>query len=398
VQQGCWGPVVRQDVGKRGWIRGVGGCPNVGGIFFSKTLLTKTLKVKYVEEREITPSAAPSPARIIFGYRKEEALGQTLAALLPSEWAAELEEIRRKVEHAGVVRSLELRRRRKDGALIDVSVAVSPIRGAAERITGFLHSAKDITEKTRCEKRLKELDTMKPDFISDVSHELRTPLAAIKGSVDNMLDGITGPLNEKQVRYLARIKSSADRLARLIDNLLDLSGIESGKIDLRPEALPLLALSREVVESLRPIAVEKLISLEVIAPESAVAAWADRDKVIQVLVNLIGNALKFTPPEGRVSVTVNRGGEGWVKVSVADTGPGISLEEAGKIFDRFHRSAKTDEPKMVGSGLGLAISKALVELHGGQVWLDASDGQGSIFSFTLPQAPVPAPVGRRLRR
>lgn len=323
-------------------------------------------------------------AEVIFGYSKEEALGRSLAMLLPWERPAELEEIRHKVEHAGVVRNLELRRKRKDGALIDVSVAVSPIRDGAGRITGFLHSAKDITDKIRYEKRLKELDKMKSDFISNVSHELRTPLTAIKGSVDNMLDGITGPLNDKQTRYLERIKSNADRLARLINNLLDLSRIESGKIELKPEVLPLVALSKEVAESLRPIAVEKLISLEVIAGDSTVTAWADRDKVTQVLMNLVGNALKFTPPEGRVSVVVDRDGEGWVKVSVADTGPGISPEEAGRIFDRFYQSAKAGKQKSLGSGLGLAISKALVEMHGGRIWVDGSAGEGSIFSFTLP--------------
>src|SRR5262245_57147841 len=150
---------------------------------------------------------------------------------------------------------------------------------------------------------------MKSDFVSNVSHELRTPLTAIKGSVDNMLDGITGSLNEKQTRYLTRIKSNADRLARLINDLLDLSRIEAGKIDLRPTNLSLVTLIREVAESLRPVAADKLINLEVLSRDASVNAWADRDKVTQVLMNLIGNAVKFTPQQGKVTVAVEKNGK-----------------------------------------------------------------------------------------
>src|SRR5262249_4502067 len=156
----------------------------------------------------------------------------------------------------------------------------------------------------RYERRLKELDKMKSAFVSNVSHELRTPLTAIKASVDNMLDRLTGDLNEKQVGYLTRVKSNSDRLARLINDLLDLSTIEAGKIDLRPTNLPLLSLIKEAVESLRPVAAEKRINLSIVALDAEVIAWADRDKVIQVLMNLIGNALKFTPLGGQVTVAV----------------------------------------------------------------------------------------------
>ncbi|MBI2090468.1 MAG: PAS domain S-box protein [Deltaproteobacteria bacterium] len=323
-------------------------------------------------------------AEVIFGYTKQEAVGNSLSILLTPGHSQELEEIRNKVVVAGVIRNLEVRRNRKDGTLIDAAVAVSPIRDKDESVIGFLHLAKDITEKKRYEKRLKELDKMKSDFVSSVSHELRTPLTAIKGSADNMLDGITGPLNEKQVRYLTRIKSNADRLARLINDLLDLSRIEAGKIDLRPTSLPVVLLTKEVAETLRPVAAEKLISLEVESPDAEVTAWADRDKLTQVLVNLIGNAVKFTPAHGRVSVAVQRDGEEWVKVSVADTGLGIPSEETNRIFDRFYQVARADKQKTKGTGLGLAISKALVELHGGKIWVESEVGRGSSFCFSLP--------------
>jgi len=323
-------------------------------------------------------------AEVIFGYSKDEAIGQSLAVLLPPDRMRELEEVRNKVQLTGVIRNLEVRRKRKDGAMIDVALAVSPINDKVGDVSGFLHLARDITEKKRYEQRLRELDKMKSDFVSNVSHELRTPLTAIKASVDNMLDGITGQLNEKQDRYLARIKSNADRLTRLINNVLDLSRIEAGKIDLKSAYLSLVTLAQEVAESIRPVATEKLISLEVASPDISATAWADRDKITQVLMNLVGNAVKFTPPHGKVSVAVNRNGDQWMQISVTDTGPGIPPEEAGKIFDRFYQIDQTGKQKARGTGLGLAISKVLVEMHGGKIWLESAIGRGSTFSFTVP--------------
>lgn len=323
-------------------------------------------------------------AEVIFGYIKPEAVGNTLAALLLPGRSKELDEIRNKVVATGVIRNLEVQRRRKDGTIIDVALAVSPIKDNDDKVIGFLHLAKDITEKKRYEKRLKELDKMKSDFVSNVSHELRTPLTAIKGSADNMLDGITGPLSDKQIRYLARIKSNADRLTRLINDLLDLSRIEAGKIELRPTNLALLDLAREVAESLRPVATEKLISLEVASPDGDVTAWADRDKVNQILMNLVGNAVKFTPAQGKVTIVVERDRQEWIKISVSDTGPGISPEEANAVFDKFYQVADMNKQKTKGTGLGLAISKALVEIHGGTIWLESQVGTGSTFYFTLP--------------
>ena len=264
-------------------------------------------------------------AELILGYGKNEVIGKHLSILLPPERSHELAEIRAKVEISGALRDIEVRSKRKDGVMIHLSLSVSPIRDGDGMIIGFLRVAKDVSEKKRFERRLKELDRMKSDFVSNVSHELRTPLTAIKGSVDNMLDGITGPLSEKQTRYLVRIKSNSDRLGRLITDLLDLSKIEAGKIDLRPAYLPVTALTKEVVEVLRAVATEKLISLEVTSPDDPVDVWADRDKVVQILMNLIGNALKFTPLHGKVTIAIERIDAQWVKLSVADTGPGDAL-------------------------------------------------------------------------
>ena len=323
-------------------------------------------------------------AEVIFGYSKEEIIGKSLALLALPGHPIELADLRTKVEITGPMRNLEARRRRKDGAIINVALAVSPIKDKDDQIVGFLYIAKDITEAKRYERRLRQLDHMKSDFVSNVSHELRTPLTAIKGSVDNMLDGITGSLNERQTRYLTRIKSNADRLGRLINEILDLSRIESGKIEIVPTSLPMVSLAKEVAEVLRPVAAEKLILLEVSQPSDEVIAWADRDKITQVIVNLVGNAVKFTPSHGSVTIAVSKDEHDSVQVSISDTGPGIPADEVDKIFDKFYQVARVNKEKTKGAGLGLAISRALVEMHGGRLWIESEAGKGSIFSFTIP--------------
>jgi PAS domain S-box-containing protein len=323
-------------------------------------------------------------AAVLFGYGKDEVIGKHLSILLPPERFHELEEMRAKVEISGGLRDIEVRSKRKDGAMIYLSLSVSPIRDVEGKIVGFLRIAKDITEKKRYERRLKDLDKMKSDFVSNVSHELKTPLTSIKGSVDNMLDGLTGALNEKQIRYLARIKSNTDRLSRLINDLLDLSRIEAGRVEVRRASLPLTALAEEVAEHLKQLAAEKLIRIEVPPPDPQMTVWADRDKVTQVLMNLIGNAVKFTPQDGKVIVAIEKNGNDYIQISIADNGPGIRPEEADKIFSKFYQVANVDKQKPQGSGLGLAISKALVEMHGGKIWVESKLGRGSTFYFTLP--------------
>jgi signal transduction histidine kinase len=236
--------------------------------------------------------------------------------------------------------------------------------------------------------RTQELETAnrhKSEFLANVSHELRTPLAAIKGFVDNMLDGLTGELNPRQLRYLTRLQANTDRLARLINDLLDLSRIEAGRLELRPTTVRLTPLVHDVVASLRPVADAKGLQLEALTTDASV--WADADKVTQVLMNLLGNALKFTPTDGRVTVTAAYDESAWVQIAVADTGPGIAADEAAHIFDQFYQAARMDLAKRHGTGLGLTIAKTLVEMHGGRLWVESAVGHGSTFRFTLPVDP-----------
>jgi signal transduction histidine kinase len=261
------------------------------------------------------------------------------------------------------------------------------MKNLREAYNGLEKKVEDRThELALANDRLKELDQMKSDFVSHFSHELRTPLTAIKGAVDLVLREVPGPLTEKQMHYLTRVRSNTQHLAGLINDLLDLSKIESGKSEVKFRLVSLGGLMHEVVESLRPVAAEKVIALESTISEPSILVWADRDKVNQVLMNLIGNAIKFTPAQGRIAVSALRNDNGNGQVSVSDTGPGVPPDEKEKVFDKFYQIAQVGGARPKGTGLGLAICKALVELHGGKIWVESEPHAGSIFNFTLPAA------------
>ncbi len=236
--------------------------------------------------------------------------------------------------------------------------------------------------------RLQELDQLKSAFVSIVSHELRTPMTSIKGLVENMMDGLTGTLNERQSFYLSRVKYNIERLTRMINDLLDLSRIEAGKMDLRVGPVNMGSLAREVVELLQPLAKDHHLTLLANIMDPLPLIQADRDKLIQILTNLINNAIKFTDPSGTVTVEVQQEEDGSVGTYIQDTGCGIPLEEQQTIFERFYRG-QTTNVKSRGAGLGLAISKSLVELHGGHIWVTSTPSEGSRFSFCLPMHPPP---------
>lgn len=237
-------------------------------------------------------------------------------------------------------------------------------------------------------RRLQELDRVKSDFLLNVSHELRTPLTAIKGSVDNLLDGITGRLSESQRKYLIRIQANADRLVRLINDLLDLARIEEGRVRVAPTLFSLAGLAGELLDSLRPVAGGKGLELRLTSRQDPLLVHADRDKVGQVLMNLVGNAIKFTPSGGRVEVELTGEEEELAAVRITDTGEGIPPEELPRIFDKFYQVQLGLEAKARGTGLGLSIAKGLVELQGGRIWAESQVGYGSTFFFTVPRRPV----------
>lgn len=231
--------------------------------------------------------------------------------------------------------------------------------------------------------RLQELDRLKSAFVSVVSHELRTPMTSIKGYVENLLDGLAGSLTDKQAYYLTRVKHNTERLTRMINDLLDLSKIEAGVIELNPEPLSIRELVTDVVESFHTMAQERSVTLQEQHPPELPVVYADRDKVHRILTNLIQNALKFTQRGGNVWIQTQLVSGTCLQINVADTGCGIAPEELGKIFHRFSR-VTSGPPDARGAQLGLAITRGLVELHGGTIWVESTLGRGSCFSFTLP--------------
>lgn len=234
--------------------------------------------------------------------------------------------------------------------------------------------------------QLQDLNRLKSAFVSIVSHELRTPMTSIKGYVENILDGLAGGITEKQSYYLTRVKLNAERLTRMVNDLLDLSRIEDPdkRHDyLRPVSMSILDLTAEVVESFQTMARRQSIVVRADNPASLPSIRGDRDKLHRVLTNLIGNAVKFTPAGGEVVVGISAQDDGVVQVRVIDTGCGIPPHEHDKVFDKFFRGASIPVEAR-GAGLGLAITKSLVELHGGRIWLESTQGKGSRFFFSLP--------------
>jgi signal transduction histidine kinase len=232
-------------------------------------------------------------------------------------------------------------------------------------------------------KELEQADRLRSQFLSHVSHELKTPMTSIKGFLQNMLDGLTGAVNEKQQRYLSRMLENSDRLIRMIEDLLDRTRIQTGKLELSPAVLDLGHSVAEVVEQLRPLAQAKRQTLDGVFPETPLLVLADRDRLVQIVTNLVQNALKFTPEDGAISVTVAQEHHRHAGVTVHDTGPGIPAEYLEKIFDPFFRIAATRRTAK-GLGLGLSIVRTLVELHGGTIEARRSDGGGAELHFTLP--------------
>ena len=222
----------------------------------------------------------------------------------------------------------------------------------------------------------------KSEFLANMSHELRTPLNAIIGFSQVLRDEMVGPVNEKQAEYLDDISSSGNHLLSLINDVLDLSKVEAGQIELEMHPFSLReALERGVV-MVRERATEDGVRVAFDADPEVDVVDGDERRIKQVIFNLLSNAVKFTPAGGEVDVSATRA-NGEVRVSVADTGPGVAPEDRERIFEEFQQS-ETGVGHREGTGLGLALSKRFVELHGGRIWLESELGHGSTFTFALP--------------
>ena len=270
------------------------------------------------------------------------------------------------------------------GETSTLRIVASPFLDEAGAVLGTVYVFDDIT-------REKEIDQMKSDFVSLVSHELRTPMTSIIGFVSLILDGKTGPINDKQRRSLVRVQHQAERLADLINDLLDISRIEAGRIQMKQEEISVSEIAEQRIEEISPQADAKSIELRLFASESLPQTIGDQERIGQVFTNLIGNAIKFTPESGKIAVRISANGtlsgksDKALHIEVIDTGEGIPIEERERVFNRFHQLGNINTRQEGGSGLGLSIVKSIVESHGGTVWVDDGyEGRGSNFQFTLP--------------
>jgi len=243
------------------------------------------------------------------------------------------------------------------------------------------------TELEKANQELKRLDQLKSTFISSVSHELRTPLTVIKEFVSLMLEGHVGTLTEDQEEYLGIAKKNIIRLTNLIETLLDFSRIESGKgLKIRFEPIRLIEVVEDAVMTFSQQLEEKRITVENRLDPDIPIVLIDRNRLVEVFINLIGNGIKFTPPGGKITVD-SRGlteKRDYLKIVVADTGVGISSEDLDKVFDRFYQGGRTQTGQITGTGLGLAIVKEIVEAHQGSIHAENKSESGASFVLTLP--------------
>ena len=353
-------------------------------------------------------------AERMFQRSRDELVGLPIEALIPERFrgrhVSDRDHYIRHPVRRPMGAGLDLYALRKDGSEIAVDINLSPLGGPEG--DHVLCVVRDVSERRVAEEKIKMLnqnlerrssalaqanaelsvrnreveraDRLKSEFLASMSHELRTPLNTILGFSELLSEQSAGALNEKQKRYLTHIQRDANHLLELINDILDLSKIEAGRLELRLEKFPMADAVAEVLTSIRPLAATKGIGVEDDLDER-LTLEADRVRFKEILYNLFSNAIKFTPSGGRVWVRASVE-DGFARLEVGDTGMGIAPEDQLAIFESFRQASVTTKGVREGTGLGLAITKRLVEHHGGTIWVRSDLGKGSRFFFTLPIA------------
>ncbi|GEP44624.1 hybrid sensor histidine kinase/response regulator [Brevifollis gellanilyticus] len=325
----------------------------------------------------------------IFGYEAEEVIGKHISILIPPDRLQEEPEILRRLQKGERVDHFETVRVRKDGRLVEISVTISPVRDASGTIIGASKIARDITaqkqaqrEMARLLEQMKQADRMKVEFVATLSHELRTPLNAIIGWLEILKDTRLNPGELEE--GLAAIERNARSQVQMIEDLLDMSRIETGKIALDLQSLDVPAVTSAAIAAIEPVVKAKEIRLTTAFDSINGAVMGDRTRLQQIIWNLLTNAVKFTPKGGRIHVTLERVSS-HLELAVRDNGIGILEDILPVIFDRFRQADSSSTRRHGGLGLGLSIAKHLTELHGGQI-LVRSEGRdkGSVFIICLP--------------
>jgi PAS domain S-box-containing protein len=348
-------------------------------------------------------------AERMFGYGPNELMGLNVETLVPASMRGHHVKHRTSYAAHPQVRpmgtGLELHAQRKDGTLFPVEISLSPNPG--EEGGRVIALVRDITTRKQVEDRLRAIqeqytaelaaknqqlearnldveraNRLKSEFLASMSHELRTPLHTIIGFSELLTEELEGPLNEKQKRFMGHILQDSRHLLELINEILDLSKIEAGRLELQKEQIDFAGCLEEVIAGIEQQATAKSINVRV-RNQFRGSLHADRLRVKEILYNLLSNALKFTPDGGKVWVeTLVRGHQ--LHVTIGDSGIGVHPEEQQTIFEKFYQIGSTTKGTREGTGLGLSITRKLVELHGGHIWLESRPGEGSRFSFTLP--------------
>jgi PAS domain S-box-containing protein len=332
-------------------------------------------------------------AERLFGYRREELLGKPVDLLVPERFRARHPAHRAEYIDDPKVRpmgaGLDLFGLHRDGSEFPVEISLSPLE--TDEGTFVLSAIRDITERKQFETVLREKNEeleraslAKDTFLASMSHELRTPLNAVIGFTGTLLMGLPGPLNSEQQQQLRTVQASARHLLSLINDMLDLAKIESGKAELKIEPVETQTIVREAAASLEALANEKGLALTLDLPSTDIKVLADRRALSQMLLNLINNAIKYTR-QGFVHVDVRQAGA-MVELSVTDSGIGIRSEDLQKLFEAFSQLDHSTTRRFEGAGLGLYLSQRLAALLGGRISVESEYGKGSCFTRVLPRA------------
>jgi PAS domain S-box-containing protein len=321
-------------------------------------------------------------AERIFGYTAPEVIGKPVTILIPPDRQDEEPAILERIRAGEGIDHIETVRRRKDGTLLDVSLTISPIIDNQGAVVGASKIARDITER-------RALERQKDAFIGIAAHELRTPVTSIKGYAQLLARRLRGTGDESTTAMLEKLDTQIDKLTGLIEDLLDVTRIESGKLLFRPASFEINTLIAEIAEEIQRTAARHTIVRELGAPVTIVA---DRDRIGQVLTNLLTNAIKYSPHADRVIIRAARDADN-ICISVQDFGIGIPKAQQARVFERFFRVDGDNRAGYSGLGLGLYIAAEFVKRHGGTIWANGDEGKGTTMTFSLPIAGIAVASG-----
>ncbi|HEV2970200.1 MAG TPA: PAS domain S-box protein [Pirellulales bacterium] len=328
-------------------------------------------------------------AERIYGYTAEEAIGHSIAMLIPPESANELPRIIERLKRGEIVRTYETIRVRKDGSRFDASISVVPVKGEQGEVVGAAAIARDISDRKQLERELqnrlhdlREVDRRKDEFLAMLAHELRNPLAPLQSALEILAAGVA---DSNMIEWAREVmERQVDQLVRLVDGLLDVSRIMQGRIELHKEPAELANLVARAVETAQPLIDSRGHKLTVVVPPQTIWVEADVLRLVQVLTNLLNNAAKYTKTQGQIRLTAGQDGNEAV-VRISDNGIGIPADMLPRVFDLFVQANPTVARSEGGLGIGLTLVRRIVELHGGRVSATSSGAdQGSEFEVRLP--------------